>query len=47
MNVKMPGGSLLVEIGKDLEIDMTGPVEGVFEGRFHCDLEQKLLEMES
>jgi diaminopimelate epimerase len=42
INVKMPGGSLLVEIGADLEIDMTGPVEGVFEGRFHCDLKGRI-----
>jgi len=47
INVKMPGGSLLVEIGADQQINMTGPVEGVFEGRFHCDLEQKFLEKES
>ncbi len=42
INVKMPGGSLLVEIGEDQEIHMTGPVEGVFEGRFHCDLKDKI-----
>ena len=42
VNVKMPGGSLLVEIGADLTINMTGPVEGVFEGRFHCDLREKI-----
>ena len=42
INVKMPGGSLLVEIGEDLAVDMTGPVEGVFEGRFHCDLKGRI-----
>ena len=42
INVKMPGGSLLVEIGEDQEIHMTGPVEGIFEGRFHCDLKDKI-----
>ena len=42
INVKMPGGSLLVEIRDDGQILMTGPVEGVFEGRFHCDLEDKI-----
>ena len=33
VNVKMPGGELLIEIA-DEEIYMTGPVEGVFEGCF-------------
>jgi diaminopimelate epimerase len=42
INVKMPGGSLLVEIGADRQILMTGPVEGVFEGRFHCDLKGRI-----
>ncbi|MEA3226291.1 MAG: diaminopimelate epimerase [Planctomycetota bacterium] len=42
INVKMPGGDLLVEIADDREIYMTGPVEGVFDGRFHCDLEDKI-----
>ena len=37
INVKMPGGKLLVEIGPDNHIHMTGPVEGVFEGTFHAD----------
>jgi len=43
INVKMPGGTLLVEIGKVWDIQMTGPVEGVFEGCFHADLSKKLL----
>jgi diaminopimelate epimerase len=42
INVKMPGGTLLVEIGKDWEIRMTGPVEGVCEGRFHADIMSKI-----
>ncbi len=42
INVKMPGGSLFVEIGADQVIDMTGPVEGVFEGRFHRDLKDRI-----
>jgi len=42
INVKMPGGNLLIEIHNDEEIFMTGPAEGVFEGRFHIDLERKL-----
>jgi len=43
INVKMPGGNLLIEIGDNKEIYMTGPVEGVFEGCFHADLSKKLL----
>ena len=43
INVKMPGGSLFVEICDNNEIYLTGEVEGVFEGRFHADLEQKIL----
>ena len=42
VNVKMPGGTLLVEIDKDWDIQMTGPVEGVFEGRFHQELIEKI-----
>lgn len=45
INVKMPGGNLLVEISESEDIYMTGAVEGVFEGRFHLDLEQKILRM--
>jgi len=43
INVKMPGGSLFVEICDNDEIYLTGEVEGVFDGRFHADLEQKIL----
>jgi diaminopimelate epimerase len=42
INVKMPGGTILVEIGKDEEIFMTGAVEGVFQGDFHPDLNNRL-----
>jgi len=42
ITVAMPGGTLLVEIGAEEEIYMTGPVEGVFEGRFHRDLEERI-----
>ncbi len=42
INVKMPGGELLIEIAGDRQIFMTGAVEGVFEGRFHCDLKDKI-----
>jgi diaminopimelate epimerase len=38
----MPGGNLLIEIRNNEEIFMTGPVEGVFEGRFHTDFERRL-----
>ena len=37
VNVKMPGGNLLIEITDDNEIFLTGPVEKVFEGRFNPD----------
>jgi diaminopimelate epimerase len=43
INVKMPGGTLFVEICDNNEIYLTGEVEGIFEGRFHSDLEQKIL----
>jgi len=42
INVNMPGGTILVEIGEYGEIFMTGAVEGVFEGDFHQDLKQRL-----
>ncbi len=45
INVKMPGGKLLVEISENEEIYMTGAVEGVFEGCFHPDLKEKILRM--
>jgi diaminopimelate epimerase len=42
INVKMPGGNLLIEIKDNEEIFMTGPVEGVCQGRFHQDLMEKI-----
>lgn len=42
VSVKMPGGSLLIEIARNQQIYMTGPVEGVFQGRFHADLAEKI-----
>ena len=42
INVKMPGGELLVEIGPDKEVHQTGPVEAVFEGCFHQDFYEKI-----
>jgi len=44
INVKMPGGTLFVEICDNDEVYLTGEVEGVFEGRFHADLQQRILE---
>jgi len=41
INVKMPGGKLLVEISESEDIYLTGAAEGVFEGRFHLDFEQR------
>lgn len=45
INVKMPGGNLFVEIDENRQMQMTGPVEGVFEGRFHADLMEKISKM--
>ena len=45
VTVKMPGGNLFVEIGKDYQVHLTGEVDGVFEGRFHPDLEEKISKM--
>lgn len=43
INVKMPGGNLLIGISENEEIYLTGAVEGVFEGCFHPDLKEKIL----
>ena len=45
VNVKMPGGVLLVEIDEDQQVHLTGEVESCFEGRFHEDLVKKISEM--
>lgn len=37
INVKMPGGKLLVEITDTQEVFLTGPVEKVFEGSFNSN----------
>jgi diaminopimelate epimerase len=42
VNVNMPGGTLLVEIGPDKNIHLTGPVEFVFDGLFHKDFMRML-----
>ncbi len=39
------GGNVLIEIGKNEEVYMTGPVEGVFEGHFLADLKEKILKV--
>ena len=39
INVKMPGGKLLIEISPDKHVHLTGSVEGVFQGCFHNDFE--------
>jgi len=46
INVKMPGGNLFIEIDDNGEILMTGPVEGVCDGRFHIDLIEKISRIE-
>jgi diaminopimelate epimerase len=42
ITVHMPGGTLRIEIADDDRIQMTGPVKGTFEGRFHPDLLQRI-----
>ena len=42
VNVRMPGGDLLIEISPDKHIHLTGPVEGVFAGFFHPDFYGRL-----
>jgi len=46
VTVLMEGGQLDVEVGSDLTLIMTGPVEEVFEGTLSPDLRQRLLEMQ-
>jgi diaminopimelate epimerase len=42
ITVRMPGGNLFVEIGKDYFVHLTGEVERVFEGRFSPDFQENL-----
>ncbi|MHC5075185.1 MAG: diaminopimelate epimerase [Planctomycetota bacterium] len=42
VNVKMPGGQLLIHIGPDMEVEMTGSVEKVFEGYFLTEFKNKI-----
>jgi len=46
VTVLMEGGQLEVEIGPDLDLIMTGPVEEVFEGTLSPELRQRLVEMQ-
>ena len=46
VTVLMEGGQLEVEIGPDLALIMTGPVEEVYEGTLSPDLRQRLIEMQ-
>jgi diaminopimelate epimerase len=46
VSVLMEGGQLEVEVGPDLDLIMTGPVEEVYEGTLSPDLRQRLLEMQ-
>jgi len=46
LNVTMEGGQLELEVGPDLDIIMTGPVDEVFLGTLSPDLRQQLLEMQ-
>jgi diaminopimelate epimerase len=40
--VLMPGGTLRIQIDRDGQIYMTGPVQGTFEGQFHEDLANQI-----
>lgn len=44
IDVKMPGGTLLIEIGEDGRIYMTGPVQMIFKGCLHHDFKEQLNE---
>lgn len=46
VSVLMEGGQLTVEVGPDLDLVMTGPVEEVYEGTLSPDLRQRLTEMQ-
>ncbi len=46
VSVLMEGGQLEVEVGPELDLIMTGPVEEVFEGTLSPDLRQRLMEMQ-
>jgi diaminopimelate epimerase len=46
VTVVMEGGQLEVEVGPDLALIMTGPVEEVYEGTLSQDLRQRLVEMQ-
>jgi diaminopimelate epimerase len=46
VTVHMPGGALQIEMAADGQIRMTGPVEGIFEGCFHQDLQRRIAMIE-
>jgi diaminopimelate epimerase len=46
VTVLMEGGLLEVEVGEDLDLVMTGPVEEVFSGMLSVDLRTRLLEVQ-
>jgi len=46
VTVLMEGGMLEVEVGEDLDLVMTGPVEEVFSGMLSPDLRARLLEVQ-
>ena len=46
VTVVMEGGQLEVEVGRNLSIIMTGPVEEVFEGTLSADLRRRLAEVQ-
>jgi diaminopimelate epimerase len=46
VTVEMEGGQLEVEVGPDLSIIMTGPVEEVFVGMLSPDLRRRLMEVQ-
>jgi diaminopimelate epimerase len=46
VTVEMEGGQLDVEVGADLSIIMTGPVEEVFVGMLSPDLRRRLMEVQ-
>ncbi len=47
MTIRMPGGDLSIEIDREGEIQMTGPVEEVCRGTFSADFLEQLRRLES
>jgi len=42
VDVHMPGGTIHIDLGEDGHVQMTGPVEGIAQGKFLNDLRSKL-----